>query len=104
MDVSTNNISVKVKVVECDDYVMYLEDYGSLPWFHTDIFKWTPEIKKSFLDDLDNLQRQLPVPIIAISLETNKKLLKFGKSIGFKYQADFVGQDGNTYNIYSRSL
>lgn len=83
---------------------MYLEEFGTLPWFHTDVYRWTPDIKKSFLDDLDNLQRQLPVPIIAISEATNKKLLKFGKSIGFKYEADWEDINGTLYHIYSRRI
>jgi hypothetical protein len=34
----------------------------------------------------------------------NLKLGKFGKTIGFNYLRDLLGNDGNVYKIYSRSL
>lgn len=98
------DLTVKVPVVECDDYIMYIEWLGNAPYFHTDVHRWSAEIKKSYLDDLDNLQRQLPVPLIAISKVENQKLIKFGRSIGFKYEAEWTDNNGTPYHIYSRRL
>lgn len=95
---------IKTPVVIRDDYIMYLELHDSMLWFHTDIKKWSSVIKKKFLEDLNLLQHLVNIPIVAISHEKNKKLMKFGKSIGFEFKQVFLGQDNKMYHIYSRSL
>ena len=73
-------------------------------WFHIDVQNWTPVVKKKYLEDLNLLQHLEFVPLVAIAHEDNKKLVKFGKSIGFEFQQDFINQDKQMYHIYSRSL
>ncbi len=83
---------------------MLLELHENLIWFHTDVRKWTPEVKVKYLEDLNLLQHLVSVPLVAFASEDNKKLVKFGKSIGFEFKEDFIGQDKQMYHIYSRSL
>lgn len=83
---------------------MLLELHDNLIWFHTDVRKWTPQIKTKYLEDLNLLQHLVSVPLVAFASEENTKLVKFGKSIGFKFKEDVIGQDKQMYHIYSRSL
>jgi hemoglobin-like flavoprotein len=95
---------VKVPVVNRRDYTMYLELYSNMLWFHTDVFKWTPEVKKQYLKDLDVLQHLVTVPLAAMLDKEDNKLIKFAETIGFKHVQPFVGQDNRMYLIYSRGL
>jgi hypothetical protein len=102
--VEAYSLSFKVPVVIREDYTMLLELHADLIWFHSDVRKWTPEIKTKYLEDLNLLQHLVSVPLVAFASEDNKKLVKFGKSIGFKFKEDLIGQDKQMYHIYSRSL
>ena len=95
---------MKVPVVNREDYTMFLELHDKLLWFHTDVRKWTSQVKTKFLEDLNLLQHLVSVPLVGLVEETNTKLAKFGKSIGFEYQQDILGIDNKMYYIYSRSL
>jgi hypothetical protein len=97
-------VVIKMPIVNKKHYTMYLELFNGLLWFHTDIHEWTPSIKTSFIKDLDTLQYLIEIPLVAISRVSNKKLIKFGESIGFKYKRDFLGQDKHMYVIYTRSV
>ncbi len=99
-----HSLSFKVPVVLREDYTMLLELYDNLIWFHTDVRKWTPAVKAKFLEDLNLLQHLVSIPLVALAHTDNKKLVKFGKSIGFEFKQDFIGQDNQMYHIYSRSL
>lgn len=83
---------------------MYLEYYEGMPWFHTDVFKWSSSIKKEFIHNLNTLQNLLGTPIVAMIPDENSKLKKFAKLIGFKYEDFIMGIDGNKHTIFSRSL
>ena len=97
-------MSFKVPVVIREDYTMLLELHNNLIWFHSDVRKWTPEVKTKYLEDLNLLQHLVSVPLVAFASDENTKLVKFGKSIGFEFKQDFIGQDNKMYHIYSRSL
>ncbi len=94
---------MKVPVVLRDDYIMYLEFFEGMLWFHTDVHKWTPEVKTKYLEDLNILQYLINSPLVAMVNQRDKKLSKFGKVIGFKYEQPFLGNDKQMYDIYSRS-
>jgi len=83
---------------------MYLELHDSLLWFHTDVRKWTPAVKVKYLEDLHLLQHLVNIPLVALVHEDDKKLAKFGKTIGFEFKQPLLGQDKKMYHIYSRSL
>jgi len=94
---------LKVPVVLRDDYTMYLEFFEGMLWFHTDVHKWTAEIKAKYLEDLNILQYLVNSPLLAMINKRDKKLTKFTKVIGFKYEQPFLGNDKQMYDIYSRS-
>jgi hypothetical protein len=94
---------MKVPVVLRDDYIMYLEFFEGMLWFHTDVHKWTAEIKAKYLEDLNILQYLVNSPLLAMINKRDKKLTKFTKVIGFKYEQPFLGNDKQMYDIYSRS-
>jgi len=94
---------MKVPVVIRNDYVMFLEFFEGMLWFHTDVHKWTAEIKTKYLEDLNILQYLVNSPLLAMINKRDKKLTKFTKVIGFKYEQPFLGNDKQMYDIYSRS-
>jgi hypothetical protein len=102
--VEKNSVNFKVPVVIREDYTMLLELHENLIWFHTDVRKWTPAVKTKYLEDLNLLQHLVSVPLVALIEETNTKLVKFSKTIGFKFTQPSLGQDNKMYHIYSRSL
>jgi hypothetical protein len=95
---------VKTPVVNRQNYTMYLELHDGFLWFHTDIRKWTPQVKIKYLEDLNLLQHLVSIPIVALVHKSDIKLAKFGKTIGFKYKQPLLGQNNKMYHIYSRSL
>jgi hypothetical protein len=102
--VEAYSLSFKVPVVIREDYTMLLELHNNLIWFHTDVRKRTPTVKAKYLEDLNLLQHLVSIPLVAIAHTDDKKLVKFGKSIGFEFKQDIIGQDNQMYHIYSRSL
>jgi hypothetical protein len=94
---------MKVPVVIRDDYTMFLEFFDGVLWFHTDVHKWTAEVKVKYLEDLNILQYLTNCPLVAMVNQRDKKLSKFSKVIGFKYEQPFLGNDKQMYDIYSRS-
>jgi len=82
---------------------MYLEFFAGMHWFHTDVFNWTPKVKKKYLEDLNLLQYLVSTPLVAIIEEDNTKLAKFAKSIGFKMEQPLKLNNGQLGYIFSRS-
>lgn len=91
---------VKTPVVQRQDYVMYLEYFANMHWFHTDVFKWNKAVKKKFLEDLNLLQYLVGTPLVALVEEDNTKLAKFGKSTGWKYLEPLRLDNGKQGNIF----
>ena len=81
---------------------MYLELCQGMLWFHTDIHKWTPEVKKQYLKDLDLLQHLVGNPLVALVEEENTKLAKFGKSIRW-IKINQLNINDKKYDVYTRS-
>lgn len=82
---------------------MSLEYFSHWIWFHTDVFKWTPEVKRKYVADLNTIQSLLPLPLIALVKEDNKKLAKFGESLGWKKEKEMILTDGSKAFIYNWS-
>lgn len=95
--------SVKTPVVLRQDYVMYLELFEGYLWFHTDVFKWSKKVKQDFVKDLNTLQSLLPLSLVALVTEDNKKLAKFGDSIGWTKGKQIMLNNGSTAYIYTWS-
>lgn len=98
------DLTKKIPVLERPEYTMYLETFKKYNWFHTDVRKWTADIKKQYLEDLNRLQLELSPFIVALVREDNHKLAKFGTTIGFEYETTIKGLDNMNHHIYSRSL
>jgi hypothetical protein len=91
----------KVPVIIRDDYKVYLELFENRLWIHTDVHKWTADTKKRYKADLTCLESLVNRPIFALVAESNKKLAKFGKVIGWHNKAEIVCLDGSKASIYS---
>jgi hypothetical protein len=92
---------MKISVVNRKDYVIFLEYFNNVHWLHTDVFKWSLKIKKQYIKELNQLQSLLNAPLYG--LVDNDKLGRFGKTIGFSFLQEAIGNDGQTYKIYIRS-
>lgn len=95
---------MKIPVVNKPDYTMYLELFDDKLWFHTDVRKWSPKVKKQYMTNLDVLQYLSNCYFYALIEDSNTKLQKFAKTIGFKPERPILGQDNKMYNIYGRSI
>lgn len=93
---------MKIPIVNRKEYTQYIEFFDNVYWLHTDVHEWSAEIKKKYILELDKLQSLLNAPMYG--LVDNDKLGKFGETIGFNYLRSVIGNDGNTYKIYIRSI
>lgn len=84
---------MKTPVVLRDNYIMYLELYDDLLWFHTDVKTWSINIKKNFKSDLYKLLDLVGMPLVAFVNKDNQKLAKFGEVLGWK-KKETVMKDG----------
>ena len=96
--------SVKTPVVQRKDYVMYLEFFAGMHWFHADVFKWSSEVKTKYLEDLNLLEYLVDVPLVALVEEDNKKLAKFGEVTGWSIIDKMNLNNGKVGYVYARSL
>lgn len=96
-------VSCKTPVVNRRNYTMYLEFYNEMLWFHVDIRKWSSEVKKDYLKDLNTLQDLVEVPLVALTEEDNYKLIKFGKVTGWEYMNKLNLNNGKVGLVYTRS-
>ena len=92
---------MKTPVVIRKDYVIYLELFDNLLWFHTDVFKWSAEIKKRYRLDLAKLEDLVDMPLLAVVDVTNNKLTKFAESFGWVVKGQIVLNNGNKALIYA---
>ena len=92
---------MKTPVVIRKDYVMYLELFDNLLWFHIDVFKWSAEIKKRCRFDLARLEDLVDMPLLAVVDVTNKKLTKFAESFGWVVKGQMVLNNGSKALIYA---
>ena len=91
---------MKTPVVIRKDYVMYLEYFDNLLWFHTDVFKWTSKVKKRFLDDMKTVVGLIEMPLFSLIEANNKKLMKFAELIGMKEEQELIANNGEKAFIY----
>jgi hypothetical protein len=94
---------MKTPVVQRPCYIMYLEFFADMHWFHTDVFKWTPEVKKQYLEDLNLLQYLVGTPLVALVEKDNTKLAKFGETTGWQLLQPYQLNSGKEAYIYTWS-
>lgn len=91
---------MKTPVVIRNEYVMYLEFFDNLLWFHTDVFKWTSSVKKRFLKDMRTLVGLIGMPLLSLIEVANKKLAKFADAIGMDREQTITTSTGEQAFIY----
>jgi hypothetical protein len=91
---------MKLPVAQTDNFIIYLEHYKDFVWLHTDVYKWSPKIKKVFTSILDHIQQTLQSDLLG--LVDNDKLGKFGKAIGFNFYKTVLGYDNKEYDVFIR--
>jgi hypothetical protein len=96
--------NIKIPIVQRQDYAMFLEFFAGMHWFHTDVFNWTPKVKKKYLEDLNLLQYLVGFPLVALVEEENKKLAKFGEVTGWEKMEQMNLNNGKVGYVYTRSL
>ena len=96
------DLNSKVPVVNRPEYVMYLENFSGMLWFHTDVLKWSGSIKTKYLEDLNLLQYLVGVPIVALVEEDNYKLMKFGELTGWEVINRLTLNNGKVGLVYTR--
>lgn len=94
---------MKTPVCIKPEYTLYLEWFNGWIWIHTDVNKWTPKIKKQFIQDLTSVQSLLPLPLLAFIEEEKTQLAKFAETVNFKKQDTVVSQEGKKAFIYAWS-
>lgn len=99
MDVT--DVKGKVPVVLRKDYVIYLELFQNNLWFHTDIHRWTPQVKRDFSKSVDCLLELVGVDVVALIREDNKKLEKFAKTFQWTHKGQINLLDGTKASIYT---
>jgi len=95
-------LSFKVPVVNRADYTMYLEFFEGMWWFHTDVRRWSQQVKIKYLEDLNLLQYLVDVPLVALVAVDNVKLAKFGKVTGWS-KFNKVMFNNIEYDVFTRS-
>lgn len=95
---------MKTPVVNRVDYTMYLEEFAGMLWFHTDVHRWSSEVKNKYLEDLNLLQHLVNIPLVAMVEEDNKKLAKFGEVTGWSILDKMNLNNGKVGLVYTRSL
>jgi len=80
---------------------MYLELWDNHLWFHTDIYKWTSDVKRQYKLDLEKLESLISVPLIALISEDNLKLKKFAESFNWKEVKQIMLNNGTQAFIYA---
>ena len=93
----------KLPVVIKTDYTIYLEWFEGVHWFHADVNKWTSKVKVKFLEDLNLIYCLTGRPLYALSMKENTKLVKFGKSLGWKHLKDVQLNNNQEAYIYTWS-
>jgi hypothetical protein len=75
---------VKIPVAIQPAYTIYFERFADRTWTHADVRKWTPKIKKEFIQVHGLLQMMHGEPFYCLT--DNPKLEKFVQSLGYQYQ------------------
>jgi hypothetical protein len=99
--VDVTGVKGKVPVVLRKDYVIYLELFQNNLWFHTDIYRWTPQVKRDFNKSVDCLLELVGVDVVALIQEDNKKLEKFAKTFQWTHKGQINLLDGTRAAVYT---
>jgi hypothetical protein len=91
---------VKTPVVIRKEYIMYLELFDNMLWFHTDVNKWSSAVKRKFLQDMRTLVGLIGMPLLAFVEASNKKLMKFAEVLGMTKEQKVTASNEEQAFIY----
>ena len=89
---------IKTPVAIQPAYTIYFERHEDKTWTHADVRKWTPSIKREFMDVHAVLNIIHNEPFFC--LVDNEKLEKFVTTIGYTFVTDVECIDGVIRRIY----
>jgi transcription elongation factor GreA-like protein len=93
----------KIPVITTQNYIVYIEHYGGEVWMHSDIFKWTSKIKKTYKKQTAALMDSFKKDVYAVNFDHGwKKRDKFMKLFGFHYFGAYDFDTTKNYHIYRR--
>jgi len=100
-----------VKVIDKPEYNVYLEKANHVLFVHAQIPEWTPDIKKSYLIDINELHTEIGTDVYAYyvlgNIELEEKtlqLVKFAELFGFYQYENVVLGDGLEHFILKREV
>lgn len=93
---------MKTPVITNNDYIVYLEHSFNMTFIHCDCYRWSKTVKHQLKADFDSLVEIHRQPIFAIHELNDNKHLKFITMMDFSYYSDFVGDDGQTRQLFVR--
>jgi len=94
----------KVPVCIRKNYIFYLEFYENLLWFHIDIKRWSPQVKKDCQRDFALIEDLIGKPIYALIREDDIKLARFANSFGWSEKCQISLLDGSKAFIYTNKV
>ena len=89
---------MKIPVAQQPAYTIYFERFKEMTWTHADVHKWTPEIKREFVQVHTLLQMMHTEPFYCLT--DNPKLEKFVRSIGYTFIQELTFDDGTKRNMW----
>jgi len=100
-----------VKVIDKPEYNVYLEKANHVLFVHAQIPEWTPDIKKSYLIDINELHTEIGTDVYAYyvlgNIELEEKtlqLVKFAELFSFYQYENVVLGDGLEHFILKREV
>jgi len=104
VDAIDDKIKGKVPVCIREDYIFYLEFFRGNLWFHTDVKKWSAEIKNKFKKDMAVVEDLIGKPIYALIRKDDIKLARFAKIVGWSEKCQISLLDGSKAFIYTNKV
>ena len=89
---------MKIPVAQQPAYTIYFERFAGRTWTHADVHKWTPEIKREFVQVHTLLQMMHTEPFYCLT--DNPKLEKFVRSLGYTFEQIVPCDDGIERNMW----
>jgi hypothetical protein len=102
---------IMVTVINKPEYTLQLEKANNILFAHVRVPEWTPEVKKLYQNDIDELHKQIGTEIYAYhglgneELQDSKpQLVKFAELFGFYEYENVVLADGLEHFILKREV
>ena len=91
---------MKIPVITSDDYIVYIEKFNDDLFIHMDVYKWTKEVKSSFVLDWNKWAKSQNKDLFAMPFIDNVKMIKWSKICGFELFKNYECTDGVVRKLY----